>query len=153
MLTIVDVARETALELHHGQVNKHDGEPYILHVNRVATSVSHDPMLGDVHQAVAWLHDTIEDTDLTPEGLVDTISHRFAEWTDVYWAVLAITKVKGETNEDYYHRVKANPIAAAVKLHDIHDNFGRTHSVTDPDTAARLAKKYSLGIDILKRVR
>ncbi len=151
--TLVESAQAMALLYHAGQINKHDQEPYILHVHRVAVSVAHDPRLGDMHLATAWLHDTLEDTVISPLDLFSTLSNTgdSSVAADILTAVRALTKQKGETNEDYYHRVLANEIAREVKIHDIYDNFGRTHRISDPQTRARLAEKYSLGIDILKR--
>jgi (p)ppGpp synthase/HD superfamily hydrolase len=152
LLELVELATATALRYHHGQVNKHDGEPYVLHVHRVALSVSHDVSLSPVHQAIAWLHDTLEDTALTYGDLAKLMSPYGDAGFRVLRGVEALTKVKGVSNEDYYYSLIPVPDAAAVKLHDLFDNFGRTHTITDPATAARLSKKYSLGIDILKRM-
>ena len=62
-----------------------------------------------------------------------------------------MTKRKGETNEDYYWRVKQNPHATRVKICDLLDNFGRNHLVEDEEKRLRMAAKYSLGFDILCR--
>lgn len=151
-MTIRNTAIRLALEAHQGDRNKHDGELYLLHVARVAALV--EARGGDdVDIAVAWLHDTVEDTILN----YDDITQAFLPYLDpdrhpvleIVEAVRAITKVAGESNNDYYHRVKLNPVARRVKLCDMHDNFSRNHLVVDPETAARLAKKYSLGMMIL----
>ena len=64
------------------------------------------------------MHDLIEDTDYE---LDDLIAIDFdAEIVD---AVEAITKVEGEEYDDYLKRVKANPIARAVKLSDLRHNM------------------------------
>lgn len=145
-MTLVDQAMLTAIRGHHGQVNHHDGEPYLMHVARVYVA-TRDAGLSDTHQAVAWLHDILEDTPVT-------ISDLRAEFpthgsNSVVVAVVALTKVKGESNEDYYTRVATNEIARAVKLHDLHDNFGRNHLIADEATRLRMAYKYSLGISML----
>lgn len=148
-MNIVDRAEQIALIAHFGMKNKHDDEPYVLHLQRVYIAVR-DAGNDEVRQAIAWLHDTVEDTELTFRDILDDfdgneISARIAS------GVLSLTKRAGEPNERYYQRVKNNPDAIAVKIHDIHDNFGRNHLIEDQETKLRMAKKYSLGLDILTR--
>jgi (p)ppGpp synthase/HD superfamily hydrolase len=143
MTAVVDRAMAVALQYHNGQVNKHNGEPYILHVQRVAFHVR-DRQLPHVHQAVAWLHDALEDTDLT----VQELNAEFP--AEVVSAVVALTKTKGLSNEEYYRILATNPIAARVKVSDIIDNFSRNHEIEDEATRLRMGAKYSLGLDILK---
>lgn len=155
---IVDTAMRLALEHHHGVVNKHDGEPYILHVHRVASNFGEDTLDDQIAKAVAWLHDACEDENLAGEKLSirqiveafnplvgASVSLRIADGVD------AITKRKGEANEDYYWRVKRNVDATRVKVCDLLDNFGRNHLITDEASKLRMGAKYSLGLDILCR--
>ncbi len=142
---IVDKAMARAIQAHDGQVNKHSNEPYILHPMRVWIMVR-NAGLDEQHQAVAWLHDTIEDTDYTLEHMMREFG------PDISAGVMSMTKVSGETNEDYYNRCNQNLIGRRVKLFDIDENFGRNHLIEDESTRARMAKKYSLGRDILCRV-
>jgi guanosine-3',5'-bis(diphosphate) 3'-pyrophosphohydrolase len=145
MTTQIDRAMAIALRYHNGQVNQHDGEPYILHVQRVANHVR-DRGLSETHQAIAWLHDVLEDTECTPKQIVDAFPNNGV----IIQAVLALTKVKGISNEVYYTCLKADPVAAAVKISDLVDNFSRNHMIEDEATRVRMASKYSLGLDILK---
>lgn len=151
-LDLVQLAQQLAIRYHHGQENKHDGEPYLLHVHRVAVSVERDSRLSPYHVAIAWLHDTLEDTALSYGDLANALTG-YDQKERVLLAVDALTKRKGEPNITYYERLLNFPDAHEVKLHDLFDNFGRTHMVADLETAARLSQKYSLGIDILKRVK
>lgn len=141
-----------ALEVHAGDRNKHDGEMYTLHLARVYCGVR-ERGGSEIQQAIAWLHDSIEDTPLNSFDLGMRLREQGVSFEDisaVINGVEAMTKVKGETLEDYYSRVKSNPDARFVKLHgDIVDNFRRNHKIKDPDTRLRMAKKYSLGIDML----
>lgn len=140
---VVDRAMATAIQEHNGQVNKHNGEAYIAHVHRVAMHVR-DRGLDETHQAVAWLHDALEDTALTAAELNASFP------PEVVSAVLALTKQVGQRNDDYYRLLTQNHIAARVKISDIIDNFSRNHTITDDATRLRMAAKYSLGLDILK---
>jgi hypothetical protein len=154
---IVDTAMRLALQAHHGVVNKHDGEPYILHVHRVASNFGDDTLDQQLRKAVAWLHDTVEDTELTLKLIAACYFPSHSPLAGqvhvplITDAVDAMTKRKGESNEDYYWRVKQNAIATDVKIADIHDNFGRNYMIEDEATRLRMAAKYSLGIEILCR--
>lgn len=157
---VVEIAQGIALEAHAGDKNKHDGELYLLHVHRVAVLTreycdSHkmgaDRRVDSV--AVAWLHDVVEDTSWTLNDIRTRFQQNLVGGNRVDRIVLAVdalTKRTGESNEEYYHRVKANWLARDVKLYaDMVDNFRRNHLITDDATRARMAKKYSLGVDIL----
>lgn len=144
---LVDAAMALALRAHAEQINKHDGEPYVLHPMRVFIAVR-DGGLDEEHQATAWLHDTVEDTWVTSDYL---LSEGFP--MSVIHAVYALTKRRGETNEQYYNRVKVDLMARRVKIHDVQENFGRCHMISDPATRERMTKKYSMGLDILCRTQ
>lgn len=147
-MSIVDIARNIAIEYHAGDRNKHDGEMYLLHLSRVYENVREADGI-EVCQAIAWLHDVLEDTSLTYSELELRITPHLDTY-NVITAVDALTKRKGETNVDYYNRVKANPFARFVKLKgDIVDNVRRNHKIKDEATRLRMGQKYSLGIDIL----
>lgn len=101
----------------------------------------------------AWLHDVVEDTDISLAEITDMLWYAEDRGDDIVLIVDAVdclTK-KGEPNEDYYWRIKGNALATAVKIADIHDNFGRNHLIEDEETKIRMATKYSLGISILCR--
>jgi (p)ppGpp synthase/HD superfamily hydrolase len=143
-VNIVDRAQAFAFTYHFGHKNKHDDEPYVLHLQRVAVACREDG-LDLVDQAIAWLHDSVEDTAATFE----TITAAFPDEPEIATAVWHLTKVDGMPNEDYYKRMLGNERAKRVKLRDLHDNFGRNHMIADDITRLRMAKKYSLGIHIL----
>lgn len=132
-LAVDQVAECVARTAHSGQVNPHDGEDYILHVERV---VDHLAKAGAdaVVLAVAWLHDVVEDTTHT----LQEIEQEFG--TEIAAAVDAITHRKGETRLAYYDRVGENRLALAVKMSDIRDN-------TDPDRKAALAEATRTRLD------
>ncbi len=126
------LALQIATEAHKGQVDKL-GKDYIDHPKRVASKFANNPDL----QSVALLHDILEDTDITEDALRKQFS---AEVVD---AVVVMTKRKGQAYDDYLARVKANPMALAVKLADIEDNVSRLDQLTDAATRERLAQKYA----------
>jgi len=130
LLEQVELARRLATEAHAGQVDK-AGRPYIDHPRRVAERVE------DLQaQAVAWLHDVLEDSALTAEDLraagVDE---------EVVAAVRVLTRTGGD--DAYYARIAADPLAREVKLVDIADNTDPVRTaLLDPVTRDRLAEKY-----------
>lgn len=140
---VLDLAMSVALSAHNGQTNKHNGEPYIAHVHRVAMHVR-DRGLDETHQAVAWLHDVVEDTNFTIFDVNTMFNPHISS------AVSVLTKVRGTSNEDYYRALTHNAIAARVKVSDMIDNFSRNHTIEDDATRLRMAAKYSLGFEILK---
>lgn len=130
----VMVAVGFAAAAHMGQTDK-AGQPYIDHPRRVARRLENPTVL---ELSVAWLHDVVEDTNLTVWHIEDMFG------AEVAAAVDAITHRAGETRTDYYARVKANPVALKVKLADIADNTDPERlAALDPTTRARLQAKYA----------
>lgn len=125
------LAEIIAVQAHAGQIDK-SGYPYIGHCNRVA-----DRVIGDTEKAIAWLHDTLEDTTVTEQDLRACFS------TVIVDAVVALTHPRNEPNTIYWARVKANELARYVKLADIEDNLDpiRLQNL-DAETVSRLVAKY-----------
>ncbi len=84
---LIRKAFRTAKEAHADQRRK-SGEPYIFHPIEVARIVAQDIGLDAVSIASALLHDTIEDTDITP----DFIRREFGE--KITQIVEGLTKIK-----------------------------------------------------------
>jgi (p)ppGpp synthase/HD superfamily hydrolase len=59
-----------AREVHATQARKYTGEPYWTHLAEVAGIVATVALDTDHAVAVAWLHDTVEDTDTTGSDLL-----------------------------------------------------------------------------------
>ena len=71
----------------------------------------------DNEKIVAYLHDVVEDTNIT---LADLKEVGFDN--DVIEAIDAITKRDGENYDDYIYRVSHNKIAKQVKIADMTHN-------------------------------
>lgn len=137
MTDLVSIARRIATEAHRGQVDK-AGAPYIGHPARVA---GHAAAAGGDERVVAaaWLHDVVEDTDVTPDDL-----RAAGVPDDVVAAVLAVSKRPGESLEDYVGRVRADALAVAVKTADLADNTDPARMAQlDEATRRRLTEKYA----------
>lgn len=132
---LVKLAEEIARQTHDGQVDK-SGKPYIGHLERVAARTAKEA--GSQAVAVAWLHDTVEDTGTTLDQL-----RQQGIPENVVTAVDAITKRPGEARDDYLQRVKDVPLALTVKASDVADNTDpQRMQALDEDMRNRLRDKY-----------
>lgn len=124
MNKLLEKAIIIATKAHDGQTDK-AGVPYILHPIRVSNRCR-----TDEERIVAILHDTIEDTDVTPDYL---LSEGFQK--NIVEAVLSVTRNEGESYEDFVIRSKQNPIGRQVKIHDLEDNMDitRLRQLTEKD--------------------
>lgn len=109
---LLDKAARICVKKHSGQRDKM-GAAYFQHPMRVAMRCK-----SDEEKMVALLHDTIEDTDVTPEYL---LAEGFPQ--AIIDGVLSVTKREGEGYEEFVARAKRNPIGRTVKLHDLEDNL------------------------------
>ncbi|WP_156251035.1 HD domain-containing protein [Pseudactinotalea terrae] len=142
---LVARARHLAAAAHAGQYDK-AGEPYIGHPARVAADIELNAPapVRDNAVAVAWLHDVVEDTDVT----LTEIRTRFG--SIVADAVGAITHRRHEPRAAYYRRVAANPLALLVKVADIADNTNPDRlAALDEPTRQRLHAKYEKALEAL----
>lgn len=131
----IGLAQGIAFVAHRGQTDKLGAE-YIDHPGRVAEAF--DPSTQPVEAAVAWLHDVLEDTDLTAQRLREA-----GVAPEVIEAVQLLTRSPEVSEADYYARIRTNAVARNVKLADIADNTApwRLRKL-DHETQAWLAEKY-----------
>lgn len=137
-LDFVKVAYEIADKAHKGQFDK-AGANYINHPVTVAGFVD-----TPEEKAAAYLHDTLEDTDVTADDL------RIAGIPEnVVNAVEILTHEKSKDYFDYLKLVKSNDIAKAVKLADLKHNsdIDRLKEITDKDV--KRLNKYKKAIEYL----
>lgn len=131
---IFETALEIAVRVHKGQVDK-NGVAYILHPMAVAAQLDTLEL-----KTIAILHDTIEDTEVTADYLLEKgIPKRIVD------AVQLLTKPEDEEYESYLRRVKQNPLAKAVKLADLAHN-------TSPERASGLNEARKKKYELAKRV-
>lgn len=128
-----------ATAAHDGQVDK-SGRPYIGHPLRVMASVT-----GEHAQMAAVLHDVIEDTPVTASDLLARGCPAV-----VVDAVVALSHLPGEPQEDYLRRVAADPLAVTVKRADIADNLSPARLARlDAELQERLQAKYARALRLL----
>lgn len=139
MSELVERAKELARLAHAGQVDK-AGRPYIEHVARVAAACADDPEA----EAVAWLHDVLEDA---PEYWRDAERVLYQRGQA---AVITLSRQFAPSHDAYYAAIRSNPLALRVKLADIADNSDESRlALLDETTAARLRKKYAKALAAL----
>lgn len=125
----LNLAIRLAVQYHAGQLDK-TGQPYILHPLRVGAAGANWR-----EQIVGFLHDTLEDTDLTFTMLE-------AHFTpEIVAAILSVTRQSGENYEEYICRADKNGIGRAVKINDLKDNMSRLCDLA-PDERESLGRRY-----------
>ena len=91
-------------------------------------------------KTIAILHDTIEDTEVTADYLLEKgIPKHIVD------AVQLLSKPENEDYETYLKRVKENPLAKQVKLADLAHN-------TSPERASGLNEKRRAKYELAKRI-
>ncbi|MCC6681904.1 MAG: HD domain-containing protein [Phycisphaeraceae bacterium] len=119
-----------AAEAHSGKYDK-GGGAYILHPLRVMSKQT-----NDIARIVAVLHDVVEDSDWTFDGLIAAgIPQPAIE------ALRLLTHDRDMPYDQYIDRLATNPLAKAVKLADLNDNLdaGRLKELK-PSTIDRMNK-------------
>ena len=111
-MSTLEHAIAIAATAHAGQTDK-AGTPYILHPLRVMLRLT-----TEAERITAVLHDVVEDCEgwsferLLGEGFSPEIVE----------ALKSVSKVDGESYEDFVKRAAQNPIGRRVKFSDLHDN-------------------------------
>ena len=129
---------------HAGQFDR-GGNPYILHPFKVMHYLKSD---DEELMCMALGHDVIEDTSVTYKDLRDAgISER------VITGIRALTKVPGQTYDEYKEGVFACEDAMRVKMADLRHNtdIRRLKGVTEKDIA-RMAKYHTFFMEIKARL-
>lgn len=130
---------QIAADAHANQYDK-GGHPYFLHPLAVMKILDTE---DEELNCIAVGHDLVEDTHITAAHLIVAgFSARVVN------AIVALTKIEGETYEQYQEKVLANYDAVRVKLADLTHNsdFRRLKGVEqkDLDRLAKYAKFYTI---------
>ena len=129
-MSTLERAIAVATKAHEGQFDK-GGAAYILHPLRVMMRVS-----TPEQRIVAVLHDVLEDT---PTTLADLVRAGFN--LKILAALLALSRKRDESYEDFVVRVGDDPLARIVKLADLADNSDMARlAMPGPADMARLAR-------------
>lgn len=126
----IDLCKKIAYEAHEGQFRRDGVTPYIEHPKRVVEILGASEMSNDTMICVAWLHDVIEDCNMTKERLrelgVSNIALRILSF---------LTKKEGVGYESYIKKIYSGSYwARRIKIADIVSNL------TDNPTEKQVVK-------------
>ena len=134
----IEEALQIALDAHKGQKDL-DGKPAVLHPVAVGLMGSNDAEIK-----TGFLHDVLEDTDLT----IDDLRERGVD-KEVLAALELLTHNKGTDYFEYVHRIahSGNYTAIHTKINDLKHNcdrgmksFRMAKELNDTEKAEHLAK-------------
>ena len=152
MDALITRARRFATQAHRriDHRRKYSAQPYEVHLKSVAQLVA--AVTADAETiAAAWLHDTVEDTEVT----LDQIRERFGPGVAELVAELTDVSRPGDGNRaarkaiDRAHTARASPRAKTVKLADLLDNC-RDIRRADPRFARLFATEARALLDVLR---
>lgn len=136
----IDIALNIAMAAHAGQLDR-DGYSYILHPLTVG-------LMGhtDEEKIAGFLHDVIEDSDITFDDLIERSIPR--------GVVNALRLLTHDKKTDYFDYIQCiidsgNPIALQVKYNDLQHNFSRGKAY--PDLQAKHGKALEMVEAAIKR--
>lgn len=131
-------AMKIACKAHEGQVDR-GGMPYIYHPIHLA-----ELMYDEASACVALLHDVVEDSDITFEGLKKEGFDR-----KIIDALKLLTHDKAMPYEEYISNIGENELATRVKLTDLSHNsdLSRLTKVSPKDRNRMI--KYNIAMDYL----
>jgi guanosine-3',5'-bis(diphosphate) 3'-pyrophosphohydrolase len=143
-MDVVSRAISYAARAHRSQLRKDGETPYVAHPFRVFTIVScafgvRDPEV----LATAVLHDTIEDTTVDRDDLIEHFGPRVAH----YVALLSKDKRQPEAEREriYFEALAAAPVEVQLcKLADTCDNLLDSEQLPTAGRAKALAKAQNL---------
>ena len=123
-------ARELSKLIHQEQTDQ-EGNPHYEYLNALAGDCYFDEM-----KAVAYLQDAVEHQ---PDRIsIGDIRRQFGD--EIGDAVDAITRRPRERSEDYYVRLKQNPLALGVKMKDLRRRIADLEK-TDADENVTRARR------------
>lgn len=123
----LELAKKIAADLHKNQ-KRWGGEPYVTHLEAVAEQVE---AWGARFEAVAWLHDVIEDCGVTWKKLVE-----MGVDIDIVEEVASLSHKPDELYLTYILRVKGDMVTRVVKIADLKHNL----KTSDPANATHKGK-------------
>ena len=134
-----------ATNAHSDQFDR-GGNPYILHPLKVMHYLKTD---DEELQCIALGHDLLEDTEINVQDFIqEGFTYRIIN------AITALTKIPGESYEEYKLKVFSNKDAMKVKMADLRHNtdIRRLKGVTDKDLA-RTEKYYKFYLELYSKLQ
>lgn len=107
------LARNYAIKAHADQL--YGGNPYVYHLDKVAQILSENGLNGIIYQNAAYLHDVVEDTDITIWEIQKEFGTIVAE---LVWSVTGEGSNRKERQENIYAKLRDNYHGVNLKLAD-----------------------------------
>ena len=139
---IFELAKFISEKLHKNQVDKAGIDYFTGHIQTVVDSVK-----TNKEKIVAYLHDTVEDTNIT----IDKIYEIFGD--EIGLAVEIITKTNNIDYFEYINKIKNNELARAVKIADLKHNMDLTRLKTVTEKDLKRYEKYKKALEILENYK
>jgi (p)ppGpp synthase/HD superfamily hydrolase len=139
---MVDFAKALARFAHAGQTRS-NGEPYFRHAERVAESAL-EGTNDSLAAVVGYLHDTIEDTTVTEDALLDV-----GFPPGLVYDVVALTRHADDSYNEYILKLirDGSDRALAVKVADLTDNLRDIGNTGwSQDRIQSLRKRYMIAL-------
>lgn len=137
-----------AREVHKNQRRKYTNAPYVIHLAEVAALTS-AVIPGQAFQAVAWLHDCIEDQGVTP----DTLTEKFGRIVSEYVTLLSDLETGNRAQRKAASRERLANAPAFVQTIKVADLISNTGSIVqhDPNFARVYMQEKQLLLDVLTK--
>lgn len=145
MGSLLQKASALAYKAHLGQVDK-GGHPYIMHPIAVA---SNSLLETSEEKVVGWLHDVLEDTDITLKELQDVFPPTVTD------ALVLLNHDKAVPYMDYIQTIidSKNIIAIKVKMADLENNMQLNRIPNPTDRDFERVEKYKRAYNMLEQVK
>ena len=137
--SLLESARLLSQKAHSNQVDKAGVDYFSGHIQTVASNVN-----STKEKIVPYLHDTVEDTDITIEKIYEEFGEEIGD------AVKAITKSGKLDYTEYIEGIKANEVARAVKIADLKHNMDLTRLKEVGEKDIRRVEKYRKALGMLE---
>lgn len=151
----IELAKRYSKKYHRGQIRKKDGSPYFIHPYSVVKILKRNGYKKEDILVIAYLHDTVEDTDLT----LDEIKNVFGDY--ISKSVYDLSRNKGEIDiktgkipeKVYRNRIlNSNDDVKRVKLADMIHNTSTLDALSYSSIEKKIIDSYEFYIPLGKYV-
>lgn len=134
--SLLESARLLSQKAHSNQVDKAGVDYFTGHIQTVVSTVN-----SSKEKLVAYLHDAVEDTDITIERIYEEFGEEIGD------AVKVITKPGKLDYTKYIEQIKSNELARAVKIADLKHNMDLSRLKVVGEKDIRRVEKYRKALE------
>ena len=129
---IVTKARDFAERVHSAQKRRYTGEPYFVHLSEVATLCSRHGASDEV-VAAAYLHDSMEDQDVSYDELKQDFGRRVADMVVALTDVPAVKDGLTRAERKHIDRMRLSASSGDVQTIKCADLISNTATIVEYD--------------------